>query len=179
MSEPVKKKRKRGEGSIYRRGRIWWIRYYANGHSFGESAKTENETEAANLLDRRLKEARSGDVVDTKRQLILYVMQRGDDGPIKVGISVNAKKRLKTLQTGNAEKLKLLRVFTMRDVEKAIHGELEREARLHGEWFPAELLPNILRFFSVPEDIQSKRLWKRHSVRQDALQKLAELLPRS
>ena len=106
-------------------------------------------------------------------------MQRGDDGPIKVGISVNAKKRLKTLQTGNAEKLKLLRVFTMRDVEKAIHGELEREARLHGEWFPAELLPNILRFFSVPEDIQSKRLWKRHSVRQDALQKLAELLPRS
>ena len=41
--------------------------------------------------------------------------------------------------------------------EKAIHGELEREARLHGEWFPADLLPRVDRFFNVDFDIALKR----------------------
>ena len=40
-----------------------------------------------------------------------------------------------------------------------IHGELEREARLQGEWFPAELLPNVLRFFRVPDDVMARRFF--------------------
>lgn len=88
---------------------------------------------------------------------ILYVVQRGDDGPIKVGITRSIKKRLADLQNGNAERLYMLRVFTMSDVERIIHAELERVSRLEGEWFPADSLPAIDRFFTVPETVIEER----------------------
>ena len=88
---------------------------------------------------------------------ILYVVQRGDDGPIKVGISRRLKNRVSQLQNGSAEKLRVLRVYKMADVERAVHGELERLARLEGEWFPADLLLAVDRFFNVDFDTTRKR----------------------
>jgi len=88
---------------------------------------------------------------------ILYVVQRGDDGPIKVGISRRLKNRVSQLQNGSAEKLRVLRVYKMADVERAVHGELERRARLEGEWFPADLLLAVDRFFNVDFDTTRKR----------------------
>ena len=40
-------------GSLYRRGRFWWIKYYVDGRPIRESAKTERESEARKLLKLR------------------------------------------------------------------------------------------------------------------------------
>lgn len=40
-------------GSLYRRGRFWWIKYYVDGRPVRESAKTEKETEARKMLKLR------------------------------------------------------------------------------------------------------------------------------
>ncbi len=175
MSEPSKiiPTRSYGKGRVFLRGRIYYIAYCHNGHEFWESAKTEDETEALELLKQRIKEKRAEKVPDVKPELILYVIQRGDDGPIKVGISRNLKNRVNHLQNGNAEKLKILHIFTMRDMERALHGELEREARLQGEWFPPDSLSSILRFFSVPTEVEKKRLWKNPRLKK-ALDRLRE-----
>lgn len=81
-------------------------------------------------------------------ETVLYVVQRGDGGPIKVGISRNLKSRVEQLQSGNAERLRVARVYKMTDVEKSIHAHLEKSGRLNGEWFPAELLAMIDRILS-------------------------------
>ena len=92
-----------------------------------------------------------------KGETVLYVIQRGNDGPIKIGFTRNLKSRLAQLQSASAEKLHVLRVYKMADVEKAIHAELERASRLEGEWFPADLLPSVDRFFRVGFDVVLKR----------------------
>ena len=54
---------------------------------------------------------------------------------IKLGFSKNPKRRLKQLQTANAEKLMLLKVFPGdKKVEKELHDLLD-EYRMEGEWF--------------------------------------------
>src|SRR5262245_49143872 len=88
---------------------------------------------------------------------VLYVIQRGDDGPIKVGISRRLKNRISQLQNGSAEKLRVLRVYKMADVERAVHAELEKRARLEGEWFPADLVSAVDRFFNMDFDTTRKR----------------------
>ena len=40
-------------GSLYRRGRFWWIKYYVDGRPVRESARTDKETEARKLLKLR------------------------------------------------------------------------------------------------------------------------------
>ncbi len=37
-------------GTTYRRGRIWWIKYYRNGQPFRETSKSENVSDAKRLL---------------------------------------------------------------------------------------------------------------------------------
>ncbi|MGD9972946.1 MAG: tyrosine-type recombinase/integrase [Desulfatirhabdiaceae bacterium] len=39
-------------GSIFKRGKVYWIKYYSNGKSYRESAKTEKKMVASKLLDR-------------------------------------------------------------------------------------------------------------------------------
>ncbi len=46
-------------GSLYRRGRFWWIKYYVDGRPIRESAKTDKETEARKLL--KLREGAAAD----------------------------------------------------------------------------------------------------------------------
>jgi hypothetical protein len=159
MSEPAKR-RERGTGGVYQRGRRYWIQYSVNGEAFRESTGTKERAEAERILDERLKQRRQG-ITPSKSVAVVYVIQRGDSGPIKVGISTNVKSRLKSLQTGNAEKLRLVRTFTMRDVERVLHAVLERKARLSGEWFPAEMFSEVIQFFSIPPDIADKRFSKR------------------
>jgi integrase len=46
-------KPKRGTGSIYKRGNIWWIKYYQGGDPIRESSESEKESDAWKLLRRR------------------------------------------------------------------------------------------------------------------------------
>ncbi len=45
-------------GTIYKRGRIYWIKYYRAGKPYRESAKSKNEKKAIDLL-----KLREGEVV--------------------------------------------------------------------------------------------------------------------
>jgi integrase len=49
-------------GSIYKRGSVWWVKYYRNGKPYRESAKTEKETEAKRLLRKREGEIEGGKI---------------------------------------------------------------------------------------------------------------------
>lgn len=55
-----KPRRARGEGSISKRGRIWWIKYYSRGRAVRESTRSEKEADARRLLRRRLGEVAAG-----------------------------------------------------------------------------------------------------------------------
>lgn len=65
----------------------------------------------------------------------IYFIQAGKDGPIKIGIALNVRQRLNTLQVASAEKLTLL--YSQPGIpalEKAFHREWA-EHHLRGEWF--------------------------------------------
>ena len=52
---------KHGKGMIYRRGQVWWIKFYDNGRPRYESSRSPKETDAKRLLSLRL-----GQVVEGK-----------------------------------------------------------------------------------------------------------------
>ena len=47
-------------GSIYKRGTVYWIKYYRNGKPYRESTKTSKEADAKRLLKRREGEIANG-----------------------------------------------------------------------------------------------------------------------
>ena len=47
-------------GSIYKRGNIYWIKYYRNGKPYRESTKSAKEVDAKRLLKRREGEISEG-----------------------------------------------------------------------------------------------------------------------
>lgn len=53
-------KRERGEGSVYCRGRVWWIKLYVNGKARPESSGSTKRADAVRLLNRRRGEIASG-----------------------------------------------------------------------------------------------------------------------
>jgi hypothetical protein len=67
----------------------------------------------------------------------LYIIGNLELGTYKIGVSVNVKKRLKTLQTGSPVPLTLVAskpVDDMYSTEEKTHIKLAAY-RLHGEWF--------------------------------------------
>jgi hypothetical protein len=49
-------KRKKGDGSVFQRGSVWWIKYYRNGKPYRETSGSDNESKARKLLTKRLGE---------------------------------------------------------------------------------------------------------------------------
>ena len=49
----------RGDGSIFQRGRIWWIAYSLRGHLYQESSKSDDKRDCQKLLRKRLRKSRS------------------------------------------------------------------------------------------------------------------------
>ena len=73
----------------------------------------------------------------------LYIIQSDVTGMIKVGRSKDPQKRLKQLQTGNPNKLKLIASFKGEGwKEKTLHERLRRY-RLEGEWFSYDCVGSI------------------------------------
>jgi hypothetical protein len=48
---------------LYRRGRVWWCKYYVNGRPVRESTKTDKETEAKRFLDGKRGRVANGEPV--------------------------------------------------------------------------------------------------------------------
>src|SRR6266571_1679313 len=47
-------------GMLYRRGRIWWVKYYRNGKCFRESSKSQRRSDGKRLLRKREEEISTG-----------------------------------------------------------------------------------------------------------------------
>jgi integrase len=54
------RKAKKGNGSVFPRGSVYWIKYYRNGKVYRESSGTVSETKARKLLNKRLGEIALG-----------------------------------------------------------------------------------------------------------------------
>ena len=67
----------------------------------------------------------------------LYIIQTDKTGAFKIGRSKNPTKRLKQLQTGCPDKLRLLLVLENKGhMEKNLHQRLRNfKSRRNGEWF--------------------------------------------
>lgn len=59
-SEGARAGNRHGLGSVYRRGRIWWIQVYSRNRARCESSKSTNRADAVRLLKTRIAELRSG-----------------------------------------------------------------------------------------------------------------------
>jgi hypothetical protein len=80
----------------------------------------------------------------------LYFIQSDVTGMIKIGRSKNPLKRLKQLQTGNANKLKLIAFFEgLGWREKLLHESLKDWSK-EGEWFDPKCVG------SIPIDLYEK-----------------------
>jgi hypothetical protein len=59
-------------GSLYRRGEIWWMKYYENGCPRRESAGTTKENEAPRFLKEREGRVATGQPIIQRADRILY-----------------------------------------------------------------------------------------------------------
>ena len=83
----------------------------------------------------------------------LYIIQSDFTGMIKIGRSKDPQRRLKQLQTGNPNKLKLIASFKGQGwKEKILHENLEK-FRKEGEWFDYNCVG------SIPDDLYEKIKW--------------------
>jgi hypothetical protein len=72
---------------------------------------------------------------------MIYFMQAGKNGPIKIGDSDEIHFRLETLQVGCPYKLKLLFVYNGRHFNESQLHEFFKHEHIRGEWFrPAKAI---------------------------------------
>ncbi|MFY9912834.1 MAG: site-specific integrase [Candidatus Sulfotelmatobacter sp.] len=59
-------------GSLYRRGHIWWIKYYRNGKALRESSKSQRLSDAKRLLKRRVGEIGTGNLIGLETRRVRF-----------------------------------------------------------------------------------------------------------
>ena len=96
------------------------------------------------------------------KQHLVYVVQQGQTGPVKIGHTSNLTSRLRSLQGGCADKLSVCREIPCESVDHAIEVEKHLHAmfaahRKSGEWFSADALPNLVSVEAPPNSHQSPR----------------------
>jgi len=88
-------KTRRGDGSVFQRGGVWWIKYYRNGKAFRESSGSEKESGARKLLKRRLGEIAVGRFIGPDAEKVT-IRKLSDD--YLNDYQVNSKKSLDKAQ---------------------------------------------------------------------------------
>lgn len=81
---------------------------------------------------------------------MIYAIQAGEGGPVKIGVARNPWARLMDLQIGNAETLRVVEAIEAPDGnEWLLHNRL-KEHSIRGEWFrPHEEVFGVLLDFKV------------------------------
>ena len=75
---------------------------------------------------------------------MIYFIQAGDKGAVKIGFAKDVEKRFTALQTGNHETLKLLKEIQGEiELEQEIHSLL-RNYHLRGEWYNPDVMQNAM-----------------------------------
>ena len=59
-------------GSVYKRGRIWWVKYYRSGRAFRESSKSAKASDAKQLLKRREGDISTGKFFSPKTERVRF-----------------------------------------------------------------------------------------------------------
>ncbi|KJU86938.1 phage integrase protein (DNA breaking and rejoining enzyme), partial [Candidatus Magnetobacterium bavaricum] len=59
-------------GTVYKRRRIWWIKYYDDGKFYRESSGSNKEADAKRLLKQREGDIAQGKVVSIKTEKIRF-----------------------------------------------------------------------------------------------------------
>jgi len=97
-------------------------------------------------------------IENTRKSEWVYFIQEGDNGNIKIGLTNNLQKRIKTLQTGNSNILSLfayIETNNMHELEKKFHKYFQY-CRGSGEWFSIPnnlLIDTLIQYRSVGEQI--------------------------
>ena len=78
-SKRPRRRRQRGDGSVYLRGRIWWFKYTVNGKTVSESSGSEKEADARKLLRKRLGELQLGQYVGPDAEKVTISELADDD----------------------------------------------------------------------------------------------------
>lgn len=71
----------------------------------------------------------------------VYLLRNDLTGDYKIGVSVNPKKRVKTLQTGSSGQIHIIETFQSEypyKIESMFHNR-HRADRLEGEWFALDM----------------------------------------
>ena len=78
---------------------------------------------------------------------LVYFVQVGESGPIKIGKTNDVSARIRSLQTAQAEELRLIATISVDEWPEWKLHQLFAEHRLRGEWFePAPVLEWISKF---------------------------------
>ena len=92
---------------------------------------------------------------------MVYFIRVKNDGPIKIGYTVNPQHRLKVIQGCNHEKLELLASIPGdHSLENKIHRDLAH-SNIHGEWFSptAEVLRYIQEIQTPEYESEDNHSW--------------------
>ena len=89
---------------------------------------------------------------------MIYFIQAGNDGPIKIGKAQSPEARRRELQTGNHEKLNLIKVIPGEsEREDSIHNDLQDyQYRTGSEWFSAK--PEVLAYIDKVARVDYERI---------------------
>ena len=89
---------------------------------------------------------------------MIYFIQAGNDGPIKIGKAQSPEARRRELQTGNHEKLNLIKVIPGEsEREDSIHNDLRsHQYRPRSEWFSAT--PEVLAYIDKVARVDYERI---------------------
>jgi phage anti-repressor protein len=81
----------------------------------------------------------------TSEEMFVYAIQEFESGKLKIGISANPNTRLKQLQVGNPNKLRIVAIRKAPNrfhTEKQFHKNAEKY-HIRGEWFNPEAITTI------------------------------------
>src|SRR5262249_15111201 len=93
----------KGFGYVYRRGRLWWVRYFHRGRDFRESTHSEREVDALRLLKHRWQQIGRGRFVGPSEDRV--TMSQLLDA-IQIDYQNNGRRSLKTLLDSRLKPLK-------------------------------------------------------------------------
>ncbi len=129
-------------GTIYKRGRVYWIKYYRAGKPYRESAKSKNEKKAIDLLKLREGEIVQGRFPGLKVEKVRYEELKED---LLNDYKVNGKKSLGRLERSLKhldDFFKGFRVIALRRIKpEATSSSAKRKAQRMqqstGSWQPS------------------------------------------
>jgi len=89
----------------------------------------------------------------------VYLIKSDESGYYKIGYSANPNNRIKQLQTGSADRLRIVHLYESvraRKVEKSLHYAFSH-ARINNEWFELPL-EDELKFLDLCKQIDNNIL---------------------